>query len=377
MHGGEMSIGSRIAEARRARGMTQSDLAEVIAKDASAVSRLERGERRVSSYELGLIADELGVSMNRILGIESAPTSMALAARVQEAVTSDEAKTALADVRYMLDVEAILDQIGIEDVERRSVALVVEDQDPVEAGRRMAAEARRHAQLGDGPLGPDLEGIIENHFGVDVMLLALPERFLGTCVLAGERAVIAARESDRYGRRRFTLAHELGHHLFGDPDEIFIEDRQRMFNSDDLGEKRANAFAANFLAPAEWLARHVSGRQIDASVALEVSLEAGMSYLSTVYHLHNSGLLKGWEQRDALLDENPSRVAYQMGRFQDWDRAQRGFGEKRGAGLVAKRALRAYRAGAIGVRPLADVMLKDDPEQLRSALDAQNLGPAL
>ena len=51
------------------------------------------------------------------------------------------------------------------------------------------------------------------------------------------------------GHVRFTLAHELGHHLLGDPREVIAENGRQMFDSDDTVERRVNAFAGYLLMP--------------------------------------------------------------------------------------------------------------------------------
>ncbi|HEY9476624.1 MAG TPA: helix-turn-helix transcriptional regulator [Mycobacteriales bacterium] len=55
-------IGERVAEARRAAGLSQADLAGRVGMDRTALVRVEAGERKVSALELMRLAEQLGRS---------------------------------------------------------------------------------------------------------------------------------------------------------------------------------------------------------------------------------------------------------------------------------------------------------------------------
>jgi uncharacterized protein len=57
--GSAATLGNRIADARRAAGLSQSALADAIFLDRTAVSKIESGQRHVSSMELASIAKSL------------------------------------------------------------------------------------------------------------------------------------------------------------------------------------------------------------------------------------------------------------------------------------------------------------------------------
>lgn len=65
------TFGHRIAELRRQRGLTQSDLATALGMDQTAVASYEVGRRRVPLSLLPLLAQTLGVSAVEII---EAPT---------------------------------------------------------------------------------------------------------------------------------------------------------------------------------------------------------------------------------------------------------------------------------------------------------------
>ncbi|MGH8783290.1 helix-turn-helix domain-containing protein [Paraburkholderia sp.] len=60
-------VGSAIAEQRRARGLTQAGLAEMINLEQEAISRWERGSRVPTLYRLQQLSDALGCSVDQLL----------------------------------------------------------------------------------------------------------------------------------------------------------------------------------------------------------------------------------------------------------------------------------------------------------------------
>ena len=62
-------LGQRIADARRARGLTQNQLAITVCVTAQAVSKWERGSSCPDIAILDEIANALGVSVSELLGV--------------------------------------------------------------------------------------------------------------------------------------------------------------------------------------------------------------------------------------------------------------------------------------------------------------------
>jgi transcriptional regulator with XRE-family HTH domain len=65
----DKEIGGRLRLARRARGMTQSDLARSLGVTFQQVQKYERGTNRVSSSALLLMSKALEVSPGELLGL--------------------------------------------------------------------------------------------------------------------------------------------------------------------------------------------------------------------------------------------------------------------------------------------------------------------
>lgn len=117
--------------------------------------------------------------------------------------------------------------------------------------------------------------------GVEVRLIHLGESLSGMLENKGnDRFVITANADHSQTRRRFTIAHELGHymlhrHLIGDgidDNKAYRSTEGGRYHNMDIGPKQeteANKFAANILMPAPLLSEQ---REIHGDNAKELSL---------------------------------------------------------------------------------------------------------
>jgi len=67
-----MAIGKRLAQLRKARGVTQMELAKKLGLSQNAISAYERGVARISAPMLLKLADALGISAEEIIGSKKA-----------------------------------------------------------------------------------------------------------------------------------------------------------------------------------------------------------------------------------------------------------------------------------------------------------------
>lgn len=125
-------------------------------------------------------------------------------------------------------------------------------------GERAANAVRRELGTGlEGPI-PDLLRLLEDEASLHIFIVSLPEDGIDGAyqVDRGEPFVLINQEKHPV-RKRFTLAHEFGHHRLGHGDQLdsHIDLRDRK-----LTEVEANRFAGAFLMPRpaidDWFARH-------------------------------------------------------------------------------------------------------------------------
>lgn len=233
-------------------------------------------------------------------------------------------------------------------------------------GRALAELVRRGLDLGGDALG-DLPQLFEQHFGVDVALSPLGTGVDGLCVHSGGSALLLASSSFPEGHLRFTLAHELGHHLLSDPRELIEEGEREMFADTHL-ERRVNAFAGHLLMPElgirsmlGWLgepAGHVGER---AMVTLMEHFQVSLAAL--VYQLNILELLS-FEAGRALRGRSVRALLAQHA-----DAAP--FGAATGVGLVHRSperltrcALAAARGQRLGLSVLASLLEVADDDRL-------------
>jgi len=125
--------------------------------------------------------------------------------------------------------------------------------DAIQQGQKVAAEERQRLGLGAAPIG-DLSELLESQ-GVRTGIVSLPENISGlTLVDATIGVFVVVNASHVAVRQRFSLAHEYGHVLL-DRDRAGAISKAE--NRADLLEVRANAFAAEFLMPADGLEQFV------------------------------------------------------------------------------------------------------------------------
>lgn len=256
-----VSVGARIAAARRRRPLTGSQLGELVGLSKDQVSKVEKGVRRVSARELPKFARALGVSMGELLGEPIRPR-MAMAHRLAAGVEEEPAASRRRALQ-LLEVEDLLSRrtavpaavpgvAGARVLDFARTDFVDHPRTKAEArrqGRRLAERLRTELGLDGHEIG-DLAGLVEREFGVDVALSPLGPDADGLCVHGDGVALIIASTDFSDGHVRFTLAHELGHHILDDPRSV-IDERERDMFGEDLIERRVNAFAAHLLMPVD------------------------------------------------------------------------------------------------------------------------------
>lgn len=132
---------------------------------------------------------------------------------------------------------------------------------------------------------------IAKKLGLDVVLAELGGDVSGMLVTDGEGRRICVQRSDTRTRRRFTIAHEIGHHHLGHqftPGEQVHVDRGHLIRmrspksstGEDLVEVEANQFAAALLMPEQALRTAVEragGAPVTDTVVAQLAIEFDVS----------------------------------------------------------------------------------------------------
>jgi Zn-dependent peptidase ImmA (M78 family)/DNA-binding XRE family transcriptional regulator len=367
-------LGERIAAARRRLGLTQEELGRPLDLDKSALSRIERGERRLDSYELAVIAETLGVPAGDLLGTRPRRGLLAVAARLSETTHEEEVAAAVARVRRILELDQILDEIGIPNprrMEQQTVDLPTQG-NARRAGRALAESLRASLGLGDEPVA-DLSDLVERRLGIDVALEPLGDGVSGLCIRSEEVSLVLANSNPVAGHQRFTLAHEVCHYLFDDPQPLLVD--IQLIDSEGAAEIRANAFAAHFLMPVQGIRSYVQERTLEARVITDMMFVFGVSLQALTWHLHELGMLD-WAGIEELRRAGPKALALRSGRWDNYQATEAQRDQVRPPTRLYQRAIEAYASGRIGIGPVAGLLQRSNEEELRLELAEAGLAPS-
>lgn len=253
-------LGRRIRCAREVCGLTQEQLGESVDLSRIAISQIEAGSRSVSSLELDRIAYAVGRDIKAFFTPEfTEQDALAALFRTESTLAAQgellqALRSCLALGRELTNLERLL---GIDRAQLHTATYMLpapkSKWDAIQQGQRVASEERHRLGLGDCPIG-DLIELFESQ-GVRTGLVTLPDNISGLMLSDMNVGVfVVINREHPLLRRRFSLAHEYAHVLI-DCDRSGAISRSE--NRAELLEVRANAFAAEFIMPAEGVIQFV------------------------------------------------------------------------------------------------------------------------
>jgi len=271
-------LGQRIRAARESCGLTQEQLADPARLSRVAIGQIEAGARSVSSLELDRIAHAVGRDIKSFFAaafVERDALS-ALFRSDAELAEQGELHKALQDClavgREMTNLERLL---GIDRAQLLTafydLPVPQSKWDAIQQGQKIAIEERQRLGLGTAPAG-DLCDVLESQ-GVRTGTVSLPGNISGLTLVDDGIGVFVVVNADHPPvRQRFSWAHEYAHVLV-DRDRSGAISRAE--NRADLLEVRANAFAAEFLMPADGTLQFVQTLGKGAASRAQVSIFDG------------------------------------------------------------------------------------------------------
>lgn len=226
-----------------------------------------------------------------------------------------------------------------------------------------AATTARNLLLRPGPIR-NLARLLEDQFGVLVLRHRFADcRVLGAACRSGSARLVAVNVGvAAETTRRFALAHELGHQLLDlnesgvTADEVPERGARAWFEKKPV-EKRADAFAAMFLAPAPAVAevagqpRGVAGYEEAKAMIERVRAHVGMGFAATTWHMHNLGYFdRGLAETLLLAEPEADPVT--------------GFEEDTRYDGLQRRVFEAHAREIISRGRARELLGSDDPEAL-------------
>jgi transcriptional regulator with XRE-family HTH domain len=276
--------------------MSQTQLADRVGLDAAEVVEIESGDRRVEATELFRLADALALPIDHFL-VEPPAAVTSLRTSLEYDTDSNAARDAYRMeallLRWLRDVEQMIEMGFLQVAASPDLGTA----NNIDEAREIARRVRVHLDAGNAPLG-SMAHVCES-LGLLVLVTDIPGD--GASVTGGGFGVAVVDRRGEPGRRRATAAHELGHHLLGDP-----------YSSDlgvhaSRGEREAlvDSFAAEFLAPAEALSGRwspVDAEPAQRATAVRLAVEYRVSWSLLLRQLGRADIvgkqtLERWRNR--------------------------------------------------------------------------------
>jgi transcriptional regulator with XRE-family HTH domain len=260
-------IGRRLRTARLRAGVSQAELAAGLAVTQTAVSYWEAGRRLPGIDDLMKVAGFLDVPLADLLPSDSDRRPLSAVLRAAADQVQDEA-LGLALERFAEEAA----RLPVHEPELTVRA----------AGARDAAE-QLLAAAGQGDVLPVDVADLARRCGVRVLSFDFAGMVDGLVVHLPDGPAIGLDTTPRNGqRRRFTLAHELGHYLLRHSASFHLDFFDTGGTAGDSPgynwqhERGANEFAAYLLMPADTVRREIGRiRDIDElAAAFDVSRQA-------------------------------------------------------------------------------------------------------
>ena len=293
------AVGARVAQARRALKLSQAELGDRIGLGRTVIARIEGGNRTLSALELADLARATNLPVDWFVTESPPVVASHRADRLGETTFADLRVETLAREVAQLREADLLRPAGT-GLELQGVPRNVEEAENV------ALLVRAH--LGCETDGPIDLGAAAADLNLYAYTLELPgDHVDGAYVVIDEGTGVALINGrNPSARRRFTLAHEIGHHVFQDEYELDL-----LYLDTDT-ERIVNAFAIHLLLPREVLERQwneIGGPADHRKAAIVIGAEYRVSWTALCTHLVNMDLLER-NAGEALRQNPPHHAEY-------------------------------------------------------------------
>lgn len=277
-------IGQRLKIARAAGGLSLRDLEGAIDNrvTAQAIGKYERNEDMPSSGVLSALAGALNVSEDYLLGEDDLVLD-GVEFRKKELTSKREEAFVEGQTLHLLErYLALEDVLGIPNAAWDRPREAPYPVNKVEDAEIAARALRFNWGLGLDPI-PNLSELLEER-GVKVLSVNLTDIDGLTARVRRKDGdpipVIVVNKNNWSERKRFTLAHELGHMLIECSDNVKSEDA-------------ANRFASALLMPAEVLYREIGKHRTSISLGELCALKKlfGASVQAITYRCRDLGII--------------------------------------------------------------------------------------
>jgi Zn-dependent peptidase ImmA (M78 family)/transcriptional regulator with XRE-family HTH domain len=308
-------VSTRLREAREARSLTVTSLADLLGVSASAVSQYEKGQHSPAPPVMRKIAQALNVPLHFFLIAKPPDEDNTKFWRSMSAATQAARVRAYRRFDWFREVVAFiarfvhLPTVKFPDLGFGEDPTPISDADIEEA----ATKVRRVWNLGDGPISNVLwlvenNGAVVGRHRLDADTL---DAFSEWSHTAGRPYIILGSDKGSAVRSRFDAGHELGHMILHRRVPKTAITKGELFS---LVEHQANRFASAFLLPERTFSEDFYTPSIDAlcaqkpkwraSIALMIkrSQQLGLVSDQQARRLYINLTRRGWKHKEPLDD---------------------------------------------------------------------------
>jgi len=253
-------LGARLQEARKARGLTQLEVARLMKMARTTLVAIEKGERRLAPEELIRLADLYGRPVSEFVARQTVVEGFVpqFRAVLREDFEADmDLQRVTVELQHLAEDYAELELLcGLTNARIYPPQYTTTNASADQAAEEIATAERNRLGVGDGPIG-NLRERLEADVGMRVFYFEMPSRISGMFVfnekLGGCAAININHPRDR---RQWSLSHEYGHLLTSryQAEVTYLTEKRR----NSYKEKLADGFAKYFLMPASGLNRRFS-----------------------------------------------------------------------------------------------------------------------
>ncbi len=302
-------LGYHLQAIRKARGLTQQEVADRLNIARTTLTAIEKGERIIRADELFRLAQLYQEPVNRLLRVVSTPQkilSEPFLVQFRKALSQTEApevEQVINEFQKICEDYQYLENLTHSPLRKKyPLQEEIGPLDPVKRAEDIAIAERNRLGLGDNPVA-DLKKTLENEVGIRIFALPLPSKIAGLFAFTEQLgACIAVNSKHPHDRQMMSLLHEYAHFLTSrtKADIVIL----RVYSRVPASERFAEAFARFFLMPASSLQRrfheikNLKGGAITPADLLELADMYSVSFQALLLRLEELQLLPGgtWEK---------------------------------------------------------------------------------
>ncbi len=290
--------GTMLAEARMARGLTQSQLAEISGVTKQSISNYENGKQSPRLASIERLASSLNVPSTSFYAKHNSKENAPIYFRSLTKLTKKEREKAQIKLTWLARLleyyEKFLEIPAVNIPKELDISHLYKSISDGEI-EEIASKCRKSFGIGDGPIS-NVTMLMENN-GIIIVEMPLDikeeDAFSRWMLEASRPVAVLVSSKPSACRARFSLAHELGH---------LVMHRQIHPTKENLKEieRQANIFASAFLLPAHSYVRDFSYPSLDVLRLLKEKWK--VSIQAQVIRCFQLGLISEISKRNFFIN---------------------------------------------------------------------------